>query len=209
MCYKCKQEISNKKALSKEEKQIDLPENIPNVFKEKLKRVCQFKEILLANMNRFGESRMTNKNLDLNRFETFLLKIIIPFIRVGHCPQGRYLQVRGNVILISADLPHSIEKILPQEQDLFPVSFKRKMVYEGHFIEEIIDKNKVIAWFNWFKSNNPHFQGIELQSERIDEFTQTCRKAADDFERSCQVMITEPDDEIDKEEMEEIPLSNE
>lgn len=127
---------------------------------------------------------------------------------MGHCPRGRYLQVRGNVILISADLPHSIEKILPQEQDLFPVSFKRKLVYEGHFIEEIIDKNKVIAWFKWFKKNNPHFEDIELQSERIDKFSQRCRKSADEFEQNCQAIITEPDDEIEKEDMEEIPLSN-
>ena len=62
-------------------------------------------------------------------------------------------QVRGNVILISADIPSSMEKILPQEQSLFAVNFKRKLSYEGYFLSEVIDKNKVVAWYNWLKKN--------------------------------------------------------
>ena len=116
--------------------------------------------------------------------------------------------MRGNVILISADVPSSMEKILPQEQSLFPVNFKRKLSYEGHYLSEIIDKEKVVAYFQFLKKNNPHFQDMTLSTELIEEFCQKTRKFADDFMQHCQPTITDPEDEIEKEEIEEVPLSS-
>ena len=53
------------------------------------------------------------KYLKLNRCEDYLLKLIIPFIRVAHLPRGRYFKVIGDLILITADLVHSLDKIIP------------------------------------------------------------------------------------------------
>ena len=89
--------------------------------------------------------------------------------------------MRGNVILISADVPSSMEKILPQEQSLFPVNFKRKLSYEGHYLSEVIDKKKEVAYFQFLKKNNPHFQDMTLSTELIEEFCQKTRKSADEF----------------------------
>ena len=67
--------------------------------------------------------------------EAFLVKIVIPFIRIAHCPRGSYFKVKGDLILISADIRDSLEKILPLEQSLIPVAFKRKLAYGGSYIE--------------------------------------------------------------------------
>ena len=101
-----------------------------------------------------------------------------------------------------------MEKIIPQEQSLFPVSFKRKLSYEGFFMEEVIDKEKIIEWFKWLKQNNEHFRDIELSIEKIDDFEESSRKKADEMERISTVTMTVPEDEFEKEEAtEEIPLS--
>ena len=114
--------------------------------------------------------------------------------------------VKGNMILISADVAKTIEKILPQDQLLIPVSFKRKMSYDGYYIEEIIDKRKVLIIFEWLRKNNPLFYDIVLKDEVIDEFCESARRDADRFEFKCQANVSEPKDEFEKESCEEIPV---
>ena len=72
--------------------------------------------------------------------------------------------------MISADLQSSINKILPCQQHLIPVVFKRKLSYQGHFIEEWIDRRKVLAYFSWFKRYNHLFEDYKLDEKIIDEF---------------------------------------
>ena len=206
-CYYCKSEIRNNRREKQGNRSMELLDNIPQSLEQKLKNVCKYKDMILCNKERFGETGLSTKTLMPNKLESFLLKLVIPFIRVGHCPRGRYLQLRGNIILISADVPESMEKILPQEQALFPVSFKRKLAYEGHYLSEIIDRNKVVTWFKWLKRNNPHFTDTTFESELIDDFCQQSRETADSFEEICEPTITLPEDEIEKEEIEEVPIS--
>ena len=71
------------------------------------------------------------------------------------------------MILISADVA---ETILPVEQNLFPVSFKRKLEYEGYFMQEVIDKNKLKVMVGWMKENNQHFKDLDIDLDLIDDF---------------------------------------
>ena len=73
------------------------------------------------------EKRYIHDAAKLNRLEAFILKLIIPFVRVANCRRGRYLMVKGNLILISSDIPDTLSKILPTDQQLLPVSLKRKL----------------------------------------------------------------------------------
>ena len=66
-----------------------------------------------------------------------MLKPVIPFIR------GRYFQLKGDLIMVSANVVESLNKILPVEQNLVPVALKQKMDYSGHFMQEYIDRNKL------------------------------------------------------------------
>ena len=89
------------------------------------------------------------QQMQLNRLEAHLLKLCIPFIRVAHCPRGRYLKVKGDLILISSDIEHSMNRLLPVNQSLIPVRFKRKLAYSGAYIEEFIEKMKVKMYYSW------------------------------------------------------------
>merc|ERR1712202_83647 len=110
------------------------------------------------------------KYLQLNRVKEYLLKPVIPFIRIGHLPRGRYFQVKGELIMISADVVESLKKILPVEQNLVPVSFKKKIHYSGHFLQEYVDKNKVQTYFDWFKKYNHLFEGYEINQNLITDY---------------------------------------
>ena len=112
--------------------------------------------------------RCEKEYLKLNKLEAYLLKLVIPFIRIANCPRGPYFKVKGDLILISADVSHSLTKVLPLQQSLIPVRFKRKLSYTGSFIEEYIEKEKVGIYFEWYVKNN------HLYKEKI--FDENSRK---------------------------------
>ena len=98
------------------------------------------------------------------------MKTVIPFIRIAHCPRGSSFKVLGDLILISADISESLGKILPLEQSLIPVSFKRKLAYQGSYIEEFVEKDKVKTYFEWFKLNNHLYSDFLFDEVLLDDF---------------------------------------
>ena len=96
--------------------------------------------------------------------------------------------------MISADLQSSINKILPCQQHLIPVVFKRKLSYQGHFIEEWIDRSKVLAYFSWFKRYNHLYEDYELDEKIIDEFES---QAMESMKKCENLEEDESDDETD------------
>ena len=106
------------------------------------------------------EKAIGGPNVQLNKVEQFILKLVIPFIRVAHCERGPQMKVRGNLILISADVATSLEKILPRSQNILPIRFKRKLTYSGHYLAEYVDRRKVDMYFQWFQQHNPLFEEI-------------------------------------------------
>ena len=113
--------------------------------------------------------------------------------------------MKGTVILISANVDDTMRKLLPVEQNLFPVTLKRKMEYEGHYIQEIVDKQKLKTFHQWYKRNNPHFKEMDLDIGLIDEFFESLRRVADATEKV--KIMSNPDDEIYNIAREEVPLS--
>ena len=77
--------------------------DFPNKFKEKLLDACQ----PVKNKENFFE---------LNKVEDFILKLVIPFIRIGHLTRGPYLKVKGSLVMISSDIVQSMNSILPLPQ---------------------------------------------------------------------------------------------
>ena len=111
---------------------------IIEVLREELEQCCTRTE---------KESKdPTRRYLQLNRVEDYLLKPAIPFIRIAHLPRG-YLQLKGDLIMVSADVVQSMKNILPQEQNLLPVAFKRKIEYQGHYLQEYVDRQKLQIYF--------------------------------------------------------------
>ena len=133
-----------------------------------------------------------NKNdeqtFELNKLEAHLLKLTIPFVRIAHCPRGAYFKVKGSLIMISADISQSLSRILPQEQNILPVCFKRKLEYKGNYLEETIDKAKVQAYFDFYKENNPLYKDVQFTADFVDQFETECMKEAENFEEKLDEM---------------------
>ena len=121
--------------------------NFPRSFILNLKQKCAFKEQQSKTDVALDNENYEREALQLNRLEAHLLKIVIPFIRIAHCPRGSYFKVKGDLILISSDIPHSLSKILPLQQCLIPVCFKRKLSYTGSYIEEYEEKEKIKMYY--------------------------------------------------------------
>ena len=113
---------------------------------------------------------LKTEDMRLNRCESHLLKLIIPFIRIAHVPRSNQFKVKGPMITVEADVDLTMSKIIPRDQDIIPIIFKRTMKYKGHVMEEIISKRKVIAHFEYLKSNNPLFREVNLSQQILDDF---------------------------------------
>ena len=146
--------------------------NYPNSLIQKLKTRCRIEKNPVSTHFKEENEIFERKALQLNKLESFLLKTVIPFIRIAHCPRGSYFKVLGDLILISADVTESLEKILPLEQSLIPVSFKRKLAYEGSYIEEFVEKEKVKLYFDWLKLNNHLYSDFQFDNDLLDGFEQ-------------------------------------
>ena len=100
---------------------------------------------------------------------------------------------------MSSDISHSMSKILPVAQNLLPVCLKRKLEYTGNYIEEVIDRNKVNAYFNFFKKYNPLFNSIDLEESKIDQYEYESTVAAEEFDEAINKM--DADKQVPDEEM--------
>merc|ERR1711873_196259 len=79
--------------------------------------------------------------------------------------------VKGPMITVEADVTKTLnEKILPRQQELIPLALKRKLSYKGTVMEEMVSKNKVQEYFDYFKKYNPLFEDEILDIERIDNW---------------------------------------
>ena len=119
VCTSCLKDINNKKNPKKSHKNSFKFANFPNSFIQKLKRKCRSETNFLSEYFKEDNEAFTRKALQLNKLESFLLKTVIPFIRIAHCPRGSYFKVLGDLILISADVSESMEKICPWSNPLF------------------------------------------------------------------------------------------
>ena len=179
VCNLCLKEIKRNKTPKRSKKSKFKFANFPKYLIQSLKKIC--------NVNQRGNVKNQEEHdrqiLKLNRLECFLLKLVIPFIRVAHCPRGVYFKVKGDLILISSDISHSLSKVLPVNQGLIPVCFKRKLSYGGSYIEEYIEREKVKQYYSWYKKYNHLYKDTELDPNLVEEFIDDSKSASKDFER--------------------------
>merc|ERR1711955_91419 len=127
------------------------------------------------------EEFLTEK-MSLSKLESHLLKLIIPFIRIAYIPGYGQYKVKGPMITVEADVTELLKKkILPRHQELIPVALKRKLSYKGTVMEEMVSKNKVQAYFNYFKKFNHLFRDQILDMERIDNWIEELRSTQFSF----------------------------
>ena len=90
------------------------------------------------------------------------------------------MKVKGDLIMMSSEITESLNKILPLKQDIIGVAFRRRLSYKGHFIEEYVDKNKIRAYFNFFKKYNHLYEDFTFDSEALDKFEEETMKQANE-----------------------------
>ena len=82
--------------------------------------------------------------MKLNKCEQNLLKLVIPFVTVRHIPNSDQLKVVGSCIMVESDITDTLSKILPLDQQLIPVALKRRPEYRGSYVEQVVDKSKIL-----------------------------------------------------------------
>ena len=104
----------------------------------------------------------------LNLLEQYLIKLTIPFIRVAHIPRTPNLKLLGGSVCIQSDLSHTVQRLDINPETIIPVSFKRKLQYEGHYIEQVIDKEKVFQWLSYLKRNNHLYRDVQIDVPKLE-----------------------------------------
>ena len=195
ICKTCRSQI----ALDRKPKKSGriMTQNFPMFLKNHLKKNINYVTIL--NKRKIRTENITEADIDetlqLNKLEAHLLKLVIPFIRIAHCPRGRYIKVKGSVILISSNISHSMSKILPRNQNLLPVCLKRKLEYTGNYIEEVIDRMKVEIYFNFLKRFNPLYNESKFQDDQIDKYEDECDSISKRFKEALDKIPINPEKE--------------
>ena len=202
ICTSCLAEIKKDKMPKKSHKNSFKYANFPKTLIRKLKNTCKIKKGHISSLFKEDNDIFEREALKLNKLESFLLKRVIPFIRIAHCPRGSSFKVLGDLILISADVSNSLDKILPLEQSLLPVSFKRKLAYHGSYIEEIVDKNKVKHYFEWLKSNNHLYSDFQFDEVLLDRFESDSLKTSEEFQAKTKSRHEKPEEQKENEEVE-------
>ena len=78
------------------------------------------------------------------------------------------------------------------------MAFRRRLSYKGHFIEEFVDKNKIRAYFNFFKKYNHLYEDFTFDSEALEKFEEEAMKEANEG-------IPTEEDEEDEEDIQVDP----
>ena len=93
VCVYCYRKIRQGKMKPTSQKELFLVPNIPDTLRHQLLESCQFKDTIFSDVNRFGDNILAQRYIFPNRLEQFLLKLILPFIRIANCRRGRYFTV--------------------------------------------------------------------------------------------------------------------
>jgi hypothetical protein len=118
--------------------------------------------------------------MKLNKYKAHLLKLIIPFVWVMRIPRNADFKVVGPMICVQAEIKKTVEKVLPVDQDLVPVALKRKLEFCGDYLTEYVDRNKLMAFFEFFKLSNPLFKDVSFDYSKLDDLV---NKVLKDVER--------------------------
>lgn len=112
---------------------------------------------------------------ELNSLEARLISQRIPFLKLLILPRGRQKGINGPVV----NAPAKIEKVcnvlprLPSEAHPVGIKLKRKLVYEGHYMPQLIRPAKVKAALNWLKNNTPFYLETNTNDSWENEWENT------------------------------------
>ncbi|XP_063411592.1 uncharacterized protein LOC134694510 [Mytilus trossulus] len=107
---------------------------------------------------------------NLNKLESHLIALNIPFQKIMNLPKGNQAGIIGPVVLVPSDVK-VVTNTLPRPVDdnlLVKVKLKRKLEYKGYVQYEFVDIKHVEKAFNYLRKHNKWYANIELNSQWMD-----------------------------------------
>ena len=82
----------------------------------------------------------------LNRLETRLVCLRVAFMKMVALPCGKQHSINGPAVNIPVKVDSVITTLprLPDQSQLIPLKFKRKLSYKGHYIYDFITPEKIL-----------------------------------------------------------------
>ncbi|CAJ1060221.1 uncharacterized protein LOC121898666 isoform X1 [Xyrichtys novacula] len=115
----------------------------------------------------------------LNRLESHLIALHIPFLKMVALPRGGQNGVHGPIACVPANIVQT-SNALPRsnmEGSVIPVKLKRKLTYKGHYAYEYVDPMHIKKALHYLKENNPFYKDVQFNDDWINEF---CRDESAD-----------------------------
>ncbi|XP_076115891.1 uncharacterized protein LOC143083531 [Mytilus galloprovincialis] len=107
---------------------------------------------------------------NLNKLESHLIALNIPFQKIMNLPKGNQAGIIGPVVLVPSDVK-VVTNTLPRPVDdhlLVKVKLKRKLEYKGYVQYEFVDIKHLEKAFNYLRNHNKWYANIELNSQWMD-----------------------------------------
>ncbi|CAG2223482.1 unnamed protein product [Mytilus edulis] len=107
---------------------------------------------------------------NLNKLESHLIALNIPFQKIMNLPKGNQAGIIGPVVLVPSDVK-VVTNTLPRPVDdhlLVKVKLKRKLEYKGYVQYEFVDIKHVEKAFNYLRKHNKWYANIELNSQWME-----------------------------------------
>ncbi len=103
----------------------------------------------------------------LNKLETRLLCLRIAFMKMVALPSGKQRCIHGPAVNVPIRLDSVVQTLprLPDQSQLVPLKFKRKLEYKGHYMYEYITPEKIFSALDWLKANHPNYASIKINAE--------------------------------------------
>ena len=97
-----------------------------------------------------------------------IISLHIPFITliVMHQYGGHY-KMNGPPVNVPTTLDHVIKILLhlPQQLQVKQLKLKQKLEYKSHYMDDMIQKDKIIGALTWLKQHNWHYADTQINAD--------------------------------------------
>ena len=103
----------------------------------------------------------------LNRLETRLLCLRVAFMTLVALPAGKQRCIHGPAVNIPVQIDRIITTLprLPDDSQLVPLKFKRKLSYKGHYMYDFITPEKILDALRWLKLHHPQYANVAINDK--------------------------------------------
>ena len=126
----------------------------------------------MARANRMDLFPVPDVLSDLTQLECRLIAQRIPFMKILNLPKGKQKAILGSVVNVPVDASETAAA-LPRSASssgFIPLKLKRKQIYSGHVMYQMVRPAKVEAALAYLKANNLHYSSITLDEKWQEQF---------------------------------------